>query len=144
MSLYIVDASVAARFLLFEDLSDKAEYVLEDFMNGKIELIAPELLIYEVGNILWRAFKQGFISLQDARERISYFLKLQLNVIKLGREDYEEVLDLSIKNDVTYYDATYLAAAKKVKGTLLLADNMLYERANKVVPTLHLKYYRKT
>ncbi|MGB9728029.1 MAG: type II toxin-antitoxin system VapC family toxin [Nitrososphaeria archaeon] len=144
MSLYIIDASVAARFLLFEDLSDKAEYVLEDFMNGKIELIAPELLIYEVGNILWRAFKQGFISLQDARERISYFLKLQLNVIKLGREDYEEVLDLSIKNDVTYYDATYLAAAKKVKGTLLLADNMLYERANKVVPTLHLKYYRKT
>lgn len=143
MSLYIIDASVAARFLLFEDLSDKAEYVLEDFMDGKIELVAPELLIYEVGNTLWRAFKQGFISLQDARERISYFLRLKLNIIKLGKEDYEEVLDWSIKNDVTYYDATYLMVTKKVGGILLSADNILYEKANKIISALHLKYYRK-
>jgi len=142
MSLYVIDASVAARFLLFEELSDKAEHVLEDFMDGKIELAAPKLLIYEVGNTLWKAFKQGFISLEDAREKISYFLRLQLNIIKLGKEDYEEVLDWSIKNNVTYYDAIYLVVTKKVGGILLSADDMLYEKANKMIQALHLRYYR--
>ena len=143
MSLYVIDASVAARFLLFEELSDKAEHVLEDFMDGKIELVAPRLLIYEVGNTLCKAFKQGFISFEDAREKISYFLRLQLNIIELRKGDYEEVLDWSIKNDVTYYDAIYLVVTKKVGGILLSADNMLYEKVNKIIPALHLRYYRK-
>jgi len=36
MMLYVIDASVAARFLLTEDLSSNAELVLEKFMNGFI------------------------------------------------------------------------------------------------------------
>lgn len=31
----MLDASVAVRFLLVEDLSEKAELVLEDFLKGK-------------------------------------------------------------------------------------------------------------
>jgi len=32
--IYVIDASVACRFLLIEDLSDKAKLVLESFLEG--------------------------------------------------------------------------------------------------------------
>jgi len=64
MKLYAIDASVAARFLLTEELSSNAELVLEEFI---------------VGNTLWKALKQGSINLQEAKEKkslISWILKL--------------------------------------------------------------------
>ena len=66
MTTYVIDASVASRFLLVEDLSDKAELVLEGFLKDAIDLVAPKLVVYEVGNTLWKAVKQGLIDLNEA------------------------------------------------------------------------------
>ncbi len=55
MSLYIADASVVARFLLTEDLSNKAELVLRDYLEGKISIASPKSMVYEVGNVLWKS-----------------------------------------------------------------------------------------
>ncbi|MEM4177682.1 MAG: type II toxin-antitoxin system VapC family toxin [Nitrososphaeria archaeon] len=143
MNIYVLDASVAARFLLFEELSDKAEHVLEDFMDGKIDLVAPELLIYEIGNVLWKACKQGLVDLQDVKEKFSYFLKLGISFLKLEKVDHENTIVLSVINDLTYYDAAYIVVTEKVNAVLLSADNTLYEIACREVPTLHLKDYKK-
>ena len=45
--IYIIDASVASRFLLIEDLSEKAKLVLESFIKGNCELKAPKLIVYQ-------------------------------------------------------------------------------------------------
>jgi len=66
LTVYVIDASVASRFLLVEDLSDKARLVLEDFLGEAFDLRAPKLVVYEVGNTLWKAVKQGFINLDEA------------------------------------------------------------------------------
>jgi predicted nucleic acid-binding protein len=58
LKVYVLDASVAVRFLLDEDLSEKAELVLEDFLKGKLDLLSPELLAYDVGNTLWKSIKR--------------------------------------------------------------------------------------
>jgi len=142
MKLYVIDASVAARFLLTEELSSNAELVLEEFMNGFIELAAPELIFYEIGNTLWKALKQGSINLQEAKEKISYFLDLKIKIIELNKEDHEKIIEWSSKNNATYYDSTYVIASKKVKGILLTADDTLYEKANKETSTIHLKNYK--
>lgn len=140
--LYVIDASIAARFLLVEDLSNKAELILENFMNGSIDLAAPELIVYETGNTLWKAFKQGLISMQKAKEKILHFLNLKINFIELNGEDHRKIMEWSIKNGATYYDSTYVIASKKVKGTFLTADDILYEKASKDIPTIHLKDYK--
>ena len=49
----VVDASVAAKWFLPELHKDKAEELLRDFLDEKLDLIAPDLIISEVGNILW-------------------------------------------------------------------------------------------
>ena len=143
MKVYVIDASVASRFLLVEDLSDKAELVLEDFLGEAIDLKAPKLVVYEVGNTLWRAVKQRFINLDEAIEKFSYFLRLRIDSIESDENEHKEALKWSAKNDTTYYDSAYVEVSKRIGATLLTADDTLYEKAHKEISTLHLKDYKK-
>ena len=140
MRVYIVDASVAVRFLLIEDLSDKARLVLESFRDDVIELRAPGLVRYEVGNTLWKAVRQRLISAGEASEKFSDFLKLQLDSVELDEQECGEALAWAIRNDATYYDSVYVKASEKTGATLLTADDTLYEKASKDIPTLHLRH----
>jgi predicted nucleic acid-binding protein len=54
LRVYVVDASVAARFLLVEEFSDKAEWLLQKFHDGAVELKAPGLERDEVGTLSGR------------------------------------------------------------------------------------------
>jgi predicted nucleic acid-binding protein len=139
----VIDASVASRFLLAEDLSDKAELVLESFLEGASDLMAPKLVVYEVGNTLWKAVKQGFINLNDAVEKFSYFLRLRIGSIELDEEEHKKVLEWSVKNDAAYYDSVYVKASRKTGAILLTADDVLYKKAQKETSTLHLRDYRR-
>jgi len=141
--IYVVDASVASRFLLFEDLSDKAGLVLEGFLEGFFDLRAPKLVVYEVGNTLWKAVKQGLIDIDEAVEKFSYFMRLKIGSIELDEEAHKEVLKWSVKKDATYYDSAYVRSSKMIGATLLTADDTLYKKASEEVPTLHLKNYEK-
>ena len=141
--VYVVDASVAARFLLVEDLSDKAGLVLEGFIEGKFDLKAPKLVVYEVGNVLWKAVKQGLINLDEAKEKFSVFLGLKIDSIVLDENEHKEVLEWGTRNEVTYYDSAYVRASIKTGATLITADNALYMRARKEVLAIHLRDYQK-
>lgn len=142
MTVYVIDASVASRFLLVEEFSDRAELVLNDFIAGSSDLKAPKLITFEVGNTLWKAVKQGLINLDEAMQKLSYFLELRIDSIELTEEDYKETLIWSTKTEATYYDSVYVKATKKIGALLLTADDTLYEKACREVPTLHLKDYR--
>ncbi len=143
MRAYVIDASVASRFLLVEDLSDKAELVLNGFLDAAFDLMAPRLVVYEVGNTLWKAVKRGFINLDEAKKRFSYFLELKLDSIELNYMERKKVLEWSAVNNATYYDGVYVISSEKVGATLLTADDTLYEKAVGEVPTLHLRDYRE-
>ncbi|MEM3883169.1 MAG: type II toxin-antitoxin system VapC family toxin [Candidatus Methanomethyliaceae archaeon] len=142
MKTYVIDASVASRFLLVEDLSDKAECVLEGFLKGSFDLSAPDLVVFEVGNTLWKAIRRGLINLDEALHKFSYFLDLRINSIKLSDEEQKEVLEWSTKYDLTYYDGAYVISSKSVGGTLLTADDVLYEKARKDISIIHLKEFQ--
>src|SRR3989344_2177020 len=50
----VVDSSVIVKWLNITDENDlvKADKILSDALKNKIELLAPELAKYEVGNVL--------------------------------------------------------------------------------------------
>jgi predicted nucleic acid-binding protein len=88
----VVDGSVASRFLLIEDLSDSAVSLLRNFASGTVDLRAPELVNYEVGNILWKAVRRKLLTFQEAAEKLSDFMKLRLSSIQLNEEECREAL----------------------------------------------------
>jgi predicted nucleic acid-binding protein len=141
LKTYLLDASVAARFLLTEDLSNKAEEVLSDFLNGKINLTAPPLIVYEVGNTLWNASARKFIKPADAEEKLKLLLNLDIQTIELNTQDHLDILKLSINQNATYYDSIYIKSAEKTNSTLLTADDTLIRKASDITQALHLKDY---
>lgn len=141
MKEYVVDASVVARFVLAEDLSDKAQELLRDFLGGMARLFAPPLVVYEVGNALWRACQRGYISPDVAKEGLRDFLRLGITFVELSEEELCDALDWSIEAKTTYYDTVYVKTAEKLGKTLLTADEKLYRRARNIVPMVHLREY---
>jgi predicted nucleic acid-binding protein len=139
LKIYVIDASVAARFLLVEELSDKAERLLQRFHDDAIELKAPGLVRYEVGNTLWKAVKQKMINAHEASEKFSHFIKLKVDCVELDEQECVDALTWALKNDTTYYDSVYVKASEMAGATLLTADDAFYEKASKEVPTLHLR-----
>jgi len=141
LKTYVVDASVAARFLLVEELSEQAKLILKDYLEEKLNLEAPKLIIYEVGNTLWKATQQGYLTPEQAKQKFQHFLQLKLGFTVFEKENYERILMRSVKANLTYYDSAYIEATRKIGATLLTADNTLYKKASKEVSTLHLKDY---
>ena len=137
--MYVIDASVASRFLLVEDLSDRAEFLLSSFLDGSVDMRAPDLINSEVGNTLWKAVKRKLIRLNEASEKLSYFHKLKIASIDLTERDYLEALAWSVKNNATYYDSLYVKSSEKTGLTLLTADETLCDKASETVRTLHLR-----
>ncbi|MEM4766042.1 MAG: type II toxin-antitoxin system VapC family toxin, partial [Nitrososphaerota archaeon] len=50
--ILVLDASVAVKWFNVEPLREKALIIRDRYVNGEIELIAPDLLYYEVANAL--------------------------------------------------------------------------------------------
>ena len=62
---YVLDASVAFKWLVPEADSDKALRLRDGFRNGIHELLAPDIYPIEVGHALTRAERQGRVSAAD-------------------------------------------------------------------------------
>ena len=90
-----------------------------------------DLTIYEIGNAIWKEvnlFKT--ISGDDAKELMeSIGIILQnMNVIRI-RGDLKEILEIAIKENLTFYDASYLYYAKRMNLTLVTNDKKLFKAA---------------
>src|SRR5437016_3552759 len=79
--LLVVDASVAIKWFIAEPHKDKADRILAEFADDSRELIAPDLLIAEVGNALWkRSAKLKDISPVEAADSFRDFLSLDIKL----------------------------------------------------------------
>ena len=102
----VVDASVAVKWFVAEDLSDAAERIL-----GRGDaLSAPDLILVEVANALWKKARLGEIDRADADEALAALaadaIELQPTAPLVRRA---HVLAGEIGHPV--YDCIYLAAA---------------------------------
>lgn len=121
----VVDASVVLQWLL-ENPSARSREILEEHLNGSEPLVAPELLNYEVGNVLVTKARLGS---QDAADLFGYFLDLRIESYSLGADEYQASLDLAHRYKLTVYDASYLALALALDVRLVTADKKLAARA---------------
>src|ERR1039458_6874690 len=109
----VVDASVAAKWFLPEPYKDEAEELLRDFLDEKVELIAPDLIVSEVGNILWkRSTLRGEISATQASRSYANFLALGL-ILRPSSTIAAAALKLATERSHPVYDMLYVALAEQ-------------------------------
>jgi predicted nucleic acid-binding protein len=116
---WVIDASVAAKWVTPERDSPLAEALLDD------ELIVPDLLFAEVANILWkkqmRAEMDGATALVGARWLMQVPFQVHDSASLLA-----DALTLALRLHHPAYDCFYLALAERVAAPLVTADKRLH------------------
>ena len=117
MSRFVIDASAATEYLLRTPLGLKLVDILED-----ATLLAPELLAVEVMSVLRRAVLRGELSDQRALLALD-----DLTDWGVDRIPHLPLLRVAWQhsNNISAYDAFYLAAARLADATLLTTDGPL-------------------
>lgn len=118
---YVVDASVVIKWLVPEEGSEQAAAVMQ------LPLVAPELLVVECVNVLWRKAVRGSIGVEDALER-AQLLQAAGVALEPMQPLATETLALSLRLNHSAYDCAYLALAQRLDGVLLTADQKLVGR----------------
>lgn len=127
----VVDASLAVKWLVEEDDSDKAHAVLQSWVAQDITRIAPYLMPFEVANVLHRRVLRGELNVGDSTRMISRLLESSLE-LQQPPGLHVRALQLSSQlNQSAAYDAHYLALAESVGCELWTADERFYRAASR-------------
>lgn len=126
MTRIVPDSSVIVKWVSKDnELNlDEADKLLLDVQDGKVELVAPELAKYEVGNAL---VKKGLTQSQ-AFQSLGTIYSLPVAFVpeteKLANEAYQMASQarLSGATTFTYYDACFTALAKQEDAILVTAN----------------------
>jgi predicted nucleic acid-binding protein len=122
----VIDASVLIKFYVPEILSDRAERLLAKVGNKDIDLLAPDLIYPEAGNILWKKQRLKELTHSEAEEITDAILSLPL-MIGASKSLLPLAVDIAIACGITVYDASYLSLAKVYETTLITADRKLVD-----------------
>ena len=138
MILLALDASVAAKWFLVaeEPFKNQALKVREQYERGEVEFIIPDLFWPELGNVLWKAVRQGRCSLGDAEQSLCAAKTLGLPAVP-SEALVESALTIASKYNRSFYDSLYVALAVAYRVTLITADEKL---ANATAAHLPVKW----
>lgn len=118
----VVDASVVLSWLLKDPIPVSARQALNDHLDGSNPAVAPELLQYEVTNVLARG---AGLPPDAATAGYGHFLALEVRTLALGRSEYHRALQLALRFQITTYDASYLALAHSLGARFITGDRKL-------------------
>lgn len=119
----IVDASVILRAFFPDEAQPQAQSIVRDHIAGRIHLVAPALLPYELGSAVWQAERRGRITRAQADEIIQAMSGLDIEILP---QSWWEMLPLARRFNSTVYDAAYLTLAQDTGKPLITGDLHLY------------------
>lgn len=122
MSRWTVDASVAVKWFVPEIHSEAAAR----WLDPRFELLTPDLLYPEVGNILWKKARQAELSAREVRAVCRGIARVPFRVWP-SKELLGSALDAALALGRSVYDCTYLALAIGLEAPLVTADRRLIE-----------------
>ena len=128
---FLLDSSVITPLML--DLGER----LLDLSAGK-ELYSIDLTFYEVGNSLWKlTLLLKSIDLKDAMEILdvlkSLILRKAITLIRFDDLDAPRIIKLTVDEELTFHDASYIVAGEKLNATLATEDEELRRKAEKYI-----------
>lgn len=124
--MIVVDASALTAFIMMEEGSQEVANYLK-------ESISVDHIIKEVGNAVWKAYVRGYITGEDAIKRFNILMETAVNVMEIVSEVdlIGEAMKIAMENNITLYDALYVALALKRRIPLLTMDEGQAETAKK-------------
>ncbi|MBY0334092.1 MAG: type II toxin-antitoxin system VapC family toxin [Acetobacteraceae bacterium] len=120
--MLVVDASALVMVLLHEDGWER----VFDLLAAE-EPIAPDLLVAEAANALWRRVRAGGRTADEARALMADAMAPITRLVPTAALR-ERALDLALRRDHPAYECFYVALAMREAIPLLTADRRIGER----------------
>ena len=124
----ILDASVVVKWFSKEEGSDLALKLRDEHLAGRMTLISPDLLIYEVSNAL--RHNPGFDA-DDVRGAVRDLFDLELDLVPPNEEIFSRAATRAFELGISIYDACYLALAELMGLEFITGDERLYRKVRK-------------
>ena len=122
MSRFVPDASIAVKWYVPEIHADAAARLLDPAH----ELHAPDLILPEFGNILWKKVRRGEVTADRGRKIIRAFLAVPL-LRHPAAPLLEPAFETAIGTRQTVYDCAYLALSMALACQMVTADERFYK-----------------
>ena len=117
MTTLVIDASVAVKWLVLEEMSG----VAKDLSLATETLVAPRLILTEVANALARKAIQGLMDRQEATRQFRSLPQYLIEIIEI-----DDMIEPAFLNACALrhpiYDLIYLETARKMDTQLITAD----------------------
>lgn len=123
MAARVVDASVAMKWVVSEPDSGEADRLLADPVR------APELLICETANVLWRRARRGDMSDVDATRSLDRLMGLPIDFTP-DRILARRALEIAKELAHPVCDCLYLALAIELDIAVVTADRRFHRAAS--------------
>lgn len=124
-----VDASVAVKWFSIEEQTAKARTLAEQAQKGLVTIYAPDLLLYEVENALWKSKK---FEAERLTETLKTLFDSEIEFVGIDQRIGETAVGFMIRYDLTFYDAVYLGLAYTLSLPLLTSDLKYYRKVKEV------------
>ena len=124
----VLDASIVVKWFSFEEYSDRALKLMEMYGEGDLDLMAPSLLPYEVGNAL--RYNPGF-GIEDVKEALNALEDLQIRLYPPKKDVIDRAIELAFTYGFTIYDSSYIAVAEISGSTYYTADEEVVRKVSK-------------
>ena len=121
MKKIIFDTSVAFKFFYHKDEKNAQEVInlFEYVIENDIQIIEPDIFLYELGNVFIRAKK---LTLPEIRTNFELLFQLNLEIVNLNYKLIIKITELAQEFNLTFYDAAYLALAIDMDIDLISDD----------------------
>ena len=122
---YVPDASVILKWVLGDEQEpdqDIAVDLLNAWVKNEVDLSAPDIWRYEVGNFMCREMPEV------AMEKMDLLLNLRIRSVNFTLNMFSRCFEWMKNYSITFYDASYLAVAYETKSTLITADEKFVKK----------------
>lgn len=134
----VVDASLAFKWVVKEEYSDKADLLAITWHNHGIQMVAPYFMPVEVTNILHQRVKESYLSIEEGMGLIEQLLSSDIELYH-SMGIHRRALELASElGQGAAYDAHYLALAEILDCEMWTADERFYRSANPASARLRL------
>jgi predicted nucleic acid-binding protein len=117
LTKFVIDASVAAKWLFDEPESELADLLLS---RGDL-LLAPDLLYAEIGNVIWKRLRRGELDPSRTDALLDELLAAPVKLFPISNF-VREAVRIAHLSRRSFYDASYLALAIQESCALITAD----------------------
>lgn len=136
ISTVCVDVNVALKLVLLENYSDKAQSLLEAWVQDKTHLIVPSLFWQEAASVLCNNAHRGRITPADSVAGLQTITNMPLQTVSIENL-HLRALDVALRlKQSQAYDAHYLVVMQEFDCEFWTADERLYWAAINEFPKI--------